>query len=499
MGNTFEIGTLYTVNPVSVSLMPNIPIVFSAFSEAVTADAGGYTTITSEWVANHLVRGTNLMAEVFTADVLSTLSKSDYDTNEYAPNTNVATNARFLIMKNSSGYPRLRMTFVVDGTTKYLETISASGMPTEWYLVLSRKEESDRLYMWSCYLLGDKWYSSGSGGVNTVMDTADLDGFPYAVTAVSTEPEPTYDRTAFLSGMAMGLCGKGNPTFEGSGKYLYNGVELPELPTTDLQYAVLTHHEAYHYEGYGQVIDEPERYRLSILAEPFYAETSTNGTTYIRSHPSAKYQRWECNAPDFSRWELKSEGGWWVISYDDVLWTNHNVFFGELADTVEENIIYTDELYMAKSPDPVPVVDTFTKGYKTGAALRRKRALPVAYLYNGVRLPNIYSLYTPELQKTHPFVWVSTESKWHFIHLSTQMPCVNADGKLFFPNGAEVRNYDIGVDWQEGDDFGWSINQTYEAGGVFVSAKWTFWANADILNEDGSVYIYASEPVPVYE
>lgn len=28
--------------------------------------------------------------------------------------------------------------------------------------------------------------------------------------------EPTYDRTAFLSGLAMGLCGKGNPTFEAS-------------------------------------------------------------------------------------------------------------------------------------------------------------------------------------------------------------------------------------------------------------------------------------------
>lgn len=138
----------------------------------------------------------------------------------------------------------------------------------------------------------------------------------------------------------------------------YNGTVLPVAPETDLAYAVLTHHEAFHSEGWGQVIDEPERYQLSVLAEPFYAETLTNGTTYIRSNPYGKYQRWVSYAPDFSKWELAAEGEeLWVVSYDDVLWTNHNVFFGELANTVEENVVYTDELFMAESSAPIPVYE----------------------------------------------------------------------------------------------------------------------------------------------
>lgn len=127
--------------------------------------------------------------------------------------------------------------------------------------------------------------------------------------------------------------------------FLYNGVRLPGLPVVEgFEFEVLTRH----------VVDGTERYQLSVFAAPFYAQTFSDGITYVRSNPSAKYQKWVCNAPDFSEWKLESEGNWWAISYEDVCWTNQNIYFGDL---VNGEIVYSDELFMTKSPAPVPVYE----------------------------------------------------------------------------------------------------------------------------------------------
>lgn len=90
-----------------------------------------------------------------------------------------------------------------------------------------------------------------------------------------------YDKTTFLSGLAMGLTGKGNPTFEASdvfGKgyitgaklrdkrrmpegepvaYLYNGVELPALPEWEIEgfpYITLKNDGESDYPRYGLVV-----------------------------------------------------------------------------------------------------------------------------------------------------------------------------------------------------------------------------------------------------
>ena len=115
--------------------------------------------------------------------------------------------------------------------------------------------------------------TSMSQGMTPVWASYDIlneDGSVYLAASEPVDPnepaEPTYtyDRTAFLSGMAMGLCGKGNPTFTATdtfGKgylvgaklrakrriptaYSYNGTVLPKLPERDKEkypYAYVVH------------------------------------------------------------------------------------------------------------------------------------------------------------------------------------------------------------------------------------------------------------------
>lgn len=78
-----------------------------------------------------------------------------------------------------------------------------TGQVNTWFLI-EDYNESDTFFAvptWSSY------------------DILNADGSVYLAATDPVDPNaptPTYDRTAFLSGMAMGLCGKGNPAFEAS-------------------------------------------------------------------------------------------------------------------------------------------------------------------------------------------------------------------------------------------------------------------------------------------
>ena len=129
----------------------------------------------------------------------------------------------------------------------------------------------------------------------------------------------------------------------------------------------------------------------------------------------------------------------------------------------------------------------------TGAPLPYAgKAEPVAYLYNGVRLPPL-----PEWDKeAYPYaVLQGMNTSYRFNVSSLPIYTVVNDGHEYVTVSPDA----------EGDN--WEFNKGYEAwkrsifgGGVVpIVAIPVFWANYDVQYEDGTLYLAASEPVPVYE
>jgi hypothetical protein len=118
---------------------------------------------------------------------------------------------------------------------------------------------------------------------------------------------------------------------------------------------------------------------------------------------------------------------------------------------------------------------------------------PVAFLYNGVRLPglpvvdglpNVYFAKRTIMGITGYCAYFTSEPYYAFA--STGEYCIGR------------RIGDCYYIVKEGDTE-WAYQSTWENEGVIEPVATVFWANFDIFNEDGSVALAASNPVPVYE
>lgn len=130
---------------------------------------------------------------------------------------------------------------------------------------------------------------------------------------------------------------------------------------------------------------------------------------------------------------------------------------------------------------------------------------PVAYLYNGVRLPKL-----PEWDREkYPFVVVMQEvsSSIYFAQaiaapLYTE-ETVSLAGKSLFQLAYD-QSYLLKSAIQETGTWGdwYEVPKAYFQGRLEndgATENVLVWTNHDILNQDGTVYLAASEPVPVYE
>lgn len=120
---------------------------------------------------------------------------------------------------------------------------------------------------------------------------------------------------------------------------------------------------------------------------------------------------------------------------------------------------------------------------------------PVAYLYNGVRLPKL-----PEWDKTaYPYAIITVSSTDVYrLSLSTQV--FDYSGLAKVTTAAPTKAYKL-VDGQ------WEWISDKESGTYTLSLISPVWSNHDVLYSDyfendglaGKVMIAASDPVPVYE
>lgn len=148
---------------------------------------------------------------------------------------------------------------------------------------------------------------------------------------------------------------------------------------------------------------------------------------------------------------------------------------------------------MSLSPDQK--LAAYFLGRRIAGQRRKQDRVPVAYLYNGVRLPGLPEEWNPE---THPFAFVvitnniltgNKERATLYVAPSTTPGMTN----IGIGNNSMYTYVDV-------DDIssGWSEFTVMPDGNriVMQNIKWT---NFDIYTSDGTLVMGASDPVPVYE
>lgn len=150
----------------------------------------------------------------------------------------------------------------------------------------------------------------------------------------------------------------------------------------------------------------------------------------------------------------------------------------------------------------VGVLDSFAKKFPlkewiTGIILERlsrTSRTPVAYLYNGVRLPAL-----PEWDReAYPFatIFYNDVQKLYALNMTTQ-GILFKDGK--WSHGYTGYYESCTMDEGETD---WGKIVKYGASGSSGSVVWStevVWTNYDLYDTDGNLYMTKSNPVPVYE
>lgn len=112
------------------------------------------------------------------------------------------------------------------------------------------------------------------------------------------------------------------------------------------------------------------------------------------------------------------------------------------------------------------------------------------YSYNWVVLPKL-----PEWDKAkYPYASIHLDGStgYYWLWLSTEPLSRGTLGFIQFPDGATG----IGSVYYPNEHTSWP-EFTMDEGDIFTTSA--LWANYNILNANGTVYLEASDPVPVYE
>lgn len=251
--------------------------------------------------------------------------------------------------------------------------------------------------------------------------------------------------------------------------YLYNGREFPDI--NDFWTDKESYPRACIIQGLGFYNAEFHSGENKIVvysnAQFTYAETET--VCYASKRESD--EQWSTTA------YTERIGG--DTQYATVIWSNYDIYNED------------GTLYLSAS-EPVPVVtydgvDLNRTSYLLGRLFgrrikaQRKPMKPIAYLYNGVRLPKL-----PEWDREiYPYAAIAVKSNgdYLFFYKDTAIT-VDANGAPSITSTA--RSYATRTQWTD-------FVKDYS------SAVRIVWANSDIYTTDGTLFLASSDPVPTYE
>lgn len=111
---------------------------------------------------------------------------------------------------------------------------------------------------------------------------------------------------------------------------------------------------------------------------------------------------------------------------------------------------------------------------------------PIAYSYNGVILPAL-----PEWDREmYPYAFIGHNFiMTPILYVASEITHGYDDYDYWVAYGVRIATYD-------GTANAWTESDGAES---YQNVSRIDWANFDVLNEDGSVYLSASEPIPIYE
>lgn len=166
------------------------------------------------------------------------------------------------------------------------------------------------------------------------------------------------------------------------------------------------------------------------------------------------------------------------------------------------------------------VLNDGNDGTDEGYAIQEAPKTPIAYLYNGVQLPDINTVWTDK--ETYPYailvglpgtmLGMGEDVVIYSICMVGAQPTIvhRTFGYVAtVPSGTKIE----GRSTTNSEDasnaispellpvWKWGVSEYREAGEneSLGGAEYMLWSSHDILNEDGTTYLAASEPVPVYE
>ena len=214
-------------------------------------------------------------------------------------------------------------------------------------------------------------------------------------------------------------------------------------------------------------------------------------------------------SPEWTAWGVMAEAGEMALTPGPTtadtymrIYTNHDILDGTGAVWLAKGTITPTEedkeaeIQIRKKSQLAGIIAAWCAPVRQ---FPKPTAEPVAFLYNGVGpLPDIYKVYTPELQKAHPFVFIRAIDRaetgeyalWCFSEIiyvehdgNTHNIAYDTTNSLYFDNMANLSQW-----------------ASYPTGNGSVAFEdWVIWANFTMYKLDGSVCIEPSKPVPVYE
>lgn len=273
--------------------------------------------------------------------------------------------------------------------------------------------------------------------------------------------------------------------------YLYNGVELPDINT------VWTDKTTYPYAVIARANSGAYQFRVST--EPFYYEARTAGTSVLEEVGSTGTQLIASMAN--GAWgELgPSYGADTVLLYSTpFVWANHDVVYKDSTEVYQEA---SEPVLVVEPEEPDEPVEpeepetwvfdlhSFKVGLSLGLSgkpLPLANKEPIAYLYNGVQLPDINEVWTDK--ETNQFASI-------FYYEPQESYCVVFDGdrRSVSENGFVTFVYSKFYRFTDGV---WKFVGASVVGGHLI------WANYDVYHYEsagGGLYLATSEPIPVYE
>ena len=273
--------------------------------------------------------------------------------------------------------------------------------------------------------------------------------------------------------------------------FLYNGIPLPDINEvwTDKEKC-----KSAFVRKAGAAEGSEVEYRLVLAAS---AECGYNGKDTVQMwHPTVTYKLLSDNWEKIGESDTVGFGTGYANAL--IIWSSFDVLNAD------------GTLYLAASEpipvNPAPPIDptSLLMGWLVGKRIAAMRGQvpsepqepdkePVAYLYNGVRLPDINEVWTDK--ETYPYASIATVNG---------VVCLGLQGLQYQTDGTNlivVPGYK-GL-WYILSDGAWVYNQIedYPDGLTIPLSMFTAtWTSADIINTtDNSVYLAATEPVPVYE